>query len=90
VVPFAIEYKDVGDYWDRTDSMLMHYLKYLAKPKTTIRFSIGQPMGGDNSWTLLRQSQQWVNDEIEHMRADWGGISTLTNVISQVGDVKEK
>ncbi len=75
VVPFAIEYQDVGDYWDRTDSMLMHYLKNLAKPKTIIRFSIGQPMAGDNSWTLLRQSQQWVNDEIEHMRGDWGGLA---------------
>jgi len=89
VVPFAIEYKDVRDYWDHTDNMLMHYLKYLAKPKTIIRLTIGQPIGGDNSWTLLRQSQQWVNEEIEHMRADWGGVSTLNNVTSQVAGIKE-
>ncbi|MEO5907155.1 MAG: lysophospholipid acyltransferase family protein, partial [Saprospiraceae bacterium] len=77
VVPFAIEYKDLRDYWDHTDSMLIHYLKYLAKPKTIIRFSIGQPLVGDNSWTLLRQSQQWVNEEIERMRADWGGLASM-------------
>jgi 1-acyl-sn-glycerol-3-phosphate acyltransferase len=80
VVPFAVEYKNVSDYWDHTDSMLVHYLKYLAKPKTIIRLSIGQPMSGDNSWTLLRQSQQWVNDEIEHMRADWGGLAVEKTV----------
>ena len=75
IVPFAIEYKSVPDYWDHSDSMLVHYLKNLAKPRTVIRLSIGEPMVGDNSWTLLRQSQQWVNEEIEKLRADWGGTA---------------
>jgi 1-acyl-sn-glycerol-3-phosphate acyltransferase len=75
VIPFAIEYKSLDDYWDRSDSMLHHYLTNLAKPRTDIRLSIGEPLEGDNSWTLLRQSQQWINDEIESMRSDWGGLS---------------
>ncbi|HZV71873.1 MAG TPA: lysophospholipid acyltransferase family protein [Saprospiraceae bacterium] len=74
VVPFAIEYKNTNDYWDHTDGMLLHYLKNLAKPKTKIRLSVGQPIEGDNSWTLLRQSQLWINEEIERMRSDWGGL----------------
>ena len=75
VVPFAIEYENINDYWDHTDGMLVHYLKYLAKPRTKIRLSIGQPIAADNAWTLLRQSQLWVNDEIVKMRADWGGLA---------------
>lgn len=75
VVPFAIEYKSLGDYWDHSDTMLVHYLKNLAKPRTIIRLSIGAPIHGDNSWSLLRQSQQWINDEIEQLRADWGGLA---------------
>lgn len=75
VVPFAIEYKSLGDYWDHSDTMLVHYLKNLAKPKTIIRLSIGEPMTSDNSWALLRQSQEWINDEIVKMRADWGGLA---------------
>ena len=75
VVPFAIEYKSLNDYWDRSDGMLHHYLNNLAKARTDIRLSIGEPMSGDNSWTLLRQSQQWINDEIEKMRSDWGGLA---------------
>lgn len=75
VVPFAIEYKSLGDYWDHSDSMLQHYLKNLAKPRTHIRLSIGNPIEGDNSWALLRQSQQWINDEIVKLRSDWGGLA---------------
>src|SRR5688500_12609793 len=44
VVPFAIEYKSIDDYWDHSDTMLMHYLKNLAKPRTDIRMSIGEPI----------------------------------------------
>ncbi len=75
VIPFAIEYKSLSDYWDHTDTMLVHYLKYLAKPRTYVRFSAGEVIHADNPWTLLRQSQQWVNEEIERLRADWGGLS---------------
>ncbi len=75
VIPFAIEYKSLADYWDHTDTMAGHYFKNLAKWRTVVRLSIGDVIYGDNSWTLLRQSQQWINDEIARMRADWGGLS---------------
>ena len=75
IIPFVIEYKSLNDYWDHTDTMAQHYFKNLAKPRTDIRLSVGDVIVGDNSWTLLRQSQQWMNDEIVKLRADWGGLS---------------
>ena len=75
VVPFVVEYKSINDYWDHSDNMLVHYLKNLSKPRTDIRLSIGDPMAGDNSWALLRQSQQWINEEIVRLREDWGGVA---------------
>jgi len=75
VVPFAIEYKSTADYWDHTDSMVVHYLKNLAKARTDIRMSMGPVIEGDTSWSLLRQSQQWINEEIVRLRADWGGLA---------------
>ena len=75
VVPFAVEYKSIHDYWDHTDNMLTHYLKNLSKPRTDIRLSIGPPLTDDNSWALLRQSQQWINEEIVRLREDWGGLA---------------
>lgn len=75
VVPFVIEYKSTADYWDHTDSMLVHYLKNLAKPRTYIRLSMGPVIEADTAWALLRQSQQWINAEILRLRADWGGLA---------------
>jgi lyso-ornithine lipid O-acyltransferase len=75
VIPFIIEYKSLHDYWDHSDTMAEHYFKNLAKARTYIRLSIGEVIEGDNSWTLLRQSQQWMNDEITRVRSDWGGLS---------------
>ena len=78
VVPFAIEYKSIADYWDHTDGMVTHYLKNLAKPRTDVRISFGPVLQGDTAWSLLRQSQQWVNDEIVRLREDWGGLAAET------------
>lgn len=75
VVPFALEYKSINDYWDHTDTMAQHYFKNLAKPRTYIRLSVGEVIHSDTAWTLLRQSQQWINDEIIRLREDWGGLA---------------
>jgi 1-acyl-sn-glycerol-3-phosphate acyltransferase len=75
VIPFIIEYKSLNDNWDHTDTMAQHYFKNLAKHRTDVRLSVGEVIASDNAWTLLRQSQQWMNDEIVRLRADWGGLS---------------
>jgi lyso-ornithine lipid O-acyltransferase len=74
VIPFALEYKSLNDYWDHTDTMGVHYFKNLAKPRTYVRLSVGEAIQGDNAFALLRQSQQWINDEIVRLREDWGGL----------------
>ncbi len=83
VIPFAIEYKSLADYWDHTDTMGGHYFKNLAKWKTVVRLSIGDVIEGDSSWALLRQSQQWINDEIVRLRSDWGGLSEGKETIEE-------
>lgn len=75
VIPFAIEYKSTKDYWDHTDTLAVHYFKNLAKPRTYLRLSVGPVIKDDNAFSLLRQSQQWINEEIAKLRADWGGLA---------------
>lgn len=75
VIPFAEEYEKVTDYWDHSETMVVHYMKNLAKARTRIRISVGEPIQSDNAWSLLRQSQQWINDEIIELRKDWGGLA---------------
>src|SRR6187431_1370134 len=70
VIPFALEYKSLADYWDHSETMAEHYFNHLAKPKTYVRLSVGEAIHGDNAFALLRQSQQWVNDEIIELRKD--------------------
>ena len=55
--------------------MAVHFFKNLAKARTYIRLSVGEAIKGDNSFGLLRQSQQWINDEIIELRKDWGGLA---------------
>lgn len=75
IIPFAIEYMDTADYWDHSETMAEHYFNHLAKHKTYVRMSVGEVIHGDNAFTLLRQSQQWINDEIVNLREDWGGLA---------------
>jgi 1-acyl-sn-glycerol-3-phosphate acyltransferase len=78
VVPFALEYKSLADYWDHSETMAEHYFNHLAKPRTYVRMSVGEVIQSDNAFALLRQSQQWINDEIVRLREDWGGLKHET------------
>src|SRR6187401_258375 len=40
IIPFALEYKSLDDYWDHTDTMAVHYFKNLAKARTYVRLSV--------------------------------------------------
>lgn len=75
VIPFALEYKSLNDYWDHSDTMGDHYFKNLAKARTYVRLSVGDVIKSDNPFGLLRQSQQWINEEIVRVREDWGGLA---------------
>ena len=73
VVPFVIEYKDTRDYWDHTDSFAVHLIKRFGKPKTIVKVVFGPPIASDNAWTLLRTSQQWIDEKILEVRREWDG-----------------
>lgn len=71
VVPFVIEYKDKRDYWDHTDNFAVHVIKRFGKKRTTVKVVFGPPIQSDNSWTLLRGSQEWIDATILRVRAAW-------------------
>jgi 1-acyl-sn-glycerol-3-phosphate acyltransferase len=71
VVPFVIEYKDTRDYWDHTDSFAVHLIKRFGKRVTEVVVAFGPPLRSDNPWTLLRGSQQWIDEKIVEVRKAW-------------------
>ncbi len=71
VVPYVIEYQHKEDYWDHTDSFMVHFIKRFGKKHTPVRILFGPPVASDNAWTLLRTCQQWIDEHIVEVRKDW-------------------
>ncbi len=86
VVPFILEYKDTNDYWDHSLNFVQHFLANFGKKRNVIHLSIGEPIYSDNTWTLLRQSQEWINHEMVRVHKDWGNTQydeIKTEVVSE-------
>lgn len=71
VIPHVIEYKEKEDYWDHTDGFAMYFIKRFGKRITPIRIAFGPPQQSDNAWTLMRNSQQWIDETILEVRKEW-------------------
>lgn len=74
VVPMVLEYKYKTDYWDHSDSFFMHFIKNFGKKSTPIRIKYGPALRSDNSWTLLRGAQNWIDENIVEVRKEWDEV----------------
>ncbi len=72
VVPYILEYKDIGDYWDHTESIVKHFFSHFGKRKHVLHLEIGEPISSDNAWTLLRASQKWIDEKMAEVHKEWG------------------
>ena len=73
VLPVAMEYRDRRDNWDHSVNFIQHFYQRFGKRQTHVEIRYGEPIRSDNSWTLLRQSQSWINEQINEMRTEWDG-----------------
>lgn len=71
VVPIALDYRYKSDCWDHKETMVQHYFRNLAKWRTPVSVRYGSPIRSDNSFTLLRQSQAWIDETISDLREQW-------------------
>ncbi len=83
VLPVAMEYKDRADNWDHSENFVAHFFKRFGKARTHIEIRYGQPLKSGNSWTLMRQTQSWINDQIIDMRQSWDGPNWYKNPLPQ-------
>lgn len=72
VVPYVLEYRDIRDYWDHTESIVGHFFSHFGKRKHELHLDIGEPITADNAWTLLRASQKWIDEKMEEVHKAWG------------------
>ena len=72
VVPYILEYKDINDYWDHTESIVGHFFSHFGKRRHELHLEIGEPIQSDNAWTLLRASQKWIDEKMAEVHKAWG------------------
>jgi len=72
VVPYILEYRDVADYWDHSESFVRHFIRAFGKRRHEIHLGIGPVIRSDNTWTLMRQSRQWIDVNMKAIHVKWG------------------
>jgi len=72
VVPYILEYKNIDDYWDHTESIVGHFFSHFGKRRHILHLEIGEPISSDNAWTLLRSSQKWIDEKMAEVHKEWG------------------
>lgn len=77
VIPVTMEYRYKTDYWDHTDNFTTHFIKSFGKRETPIKIIYAEPIRSDNSWTLLRQTQAWIDQQILAIRKEWDGAEAV-------------
>lgn len=72
IVPYILEYRDINDYWDHTESIVKHFFSHFGKRKHILHLEFGEPIASDNPWTLLRASQKWIDEKMAEVHKAWG------------------
>ncbi len=72
IVPYILEYKDIDDYWDHTESIVKHFFSHFGKRRHLLHLEFGEPIASDNAWTLLRASQKWIDEKMAEVHKKWG------------------
>ena len=71
IYPIALEYRNKVDAWVGDDTFLRHFMACFGKKKTFIRISYGTAIISDDANDLLLQTKDWINQELQVLRADW-------------------
>ena len=73
IIPVAIEYKSPKDLW-LVNNFVQQFIIMFSKPKTYVRLRIGTPLHCDETDECVRQSQKWIDDQLEDMQRNWSDI----------------
>ena len=71
ILPIAIEYGHEDHLWSSTDTLLQHCIKSLSRKQMKVKLYIGRPLLMDNSWTLMKTTQEWINEKLLVAQRSW-------------------
>ncbi len=73
VVPMAIEYRDSKDYW-LNDSLTKQMIDQVGPPSSYVKIRIGPPLQSDDATTLLKMTQEWIDNSLAEMQEGWSRV----------------
>jgi 1-acyl-sn-glycerol-3-phosphate acyltransferase len=71
IVPMSIEFSKDEDAWVGTTLFLPHFFKTFGKKQVYVKSSIGPKIQGGSPEELLEKTQQWIDDDVLKLRAEF-------------------
>lgn len=71
IVPVALEYRSVEDYWIGDDTFVPHFFSRFGEKNMDVRIRYGTAISSDNAQELLDKTQQWMDQQILEMRREF-------------------
>lgn len=73
VVPIALEFNSINDYWKDT-SMMKQFIRQLGKPCTHVKMAFGPTLQNDDATFLMNESKNWIDQKLESMQSGWSKV----------------
>ncbi|MCC6283460.1 MAG: 1-acyl-sn-glycerol-3-phosphate acyltransferase [Saprospiraceae bacterium] len=70
VVPVALEYGSVADYWIGNDTFVPHFLQRFGERHMRVQVRYGAPRQDPDMAVWLRETQDWIDAQIPEMRQE--------------------
>lgn len=64
IVPVAIDYGSVADYWVGDDTFLPHFLSRFGNRRTYVEVRYGEAIQEEDPQEMLRKAQNWIDGEL--------------------------
>ena len=71
IIPVAIEYSHKDNRWTPDLSTMDHFVKSLGMKKIKVKLYIGEPLEDTNSWSLMKKTQDWINEKLTEAQMSW-------------------
>ena len=75
IVPVAIEYSHPDNLWQPGVSMMSHFVKSLSHKEIKVKLYIGDLIKGPNSWALMSNTQNWINEKLAEAQQTWSNTN---------------
>ena len=71
IVPVALDYASVDDYWIGNDTFLPHFLRRFGQPNIAVQVRYGEAIWNNDPEELLQEAQTWINAELLDIQKHW-------------------